>query len=225
MAVHFGKSTKFSFSATPLLINKTVYIGTYDGFLVAYDAINGTFKWKANVGSTVLAQSAYSDGKLFVHTNNDALSAVDAISGKVLWKFSEKIPVIVLQADSRPVILSDGNVMFGNDNGTLNIISKDKGIKLNSFPISIATGDNPVSRMVDITSTPILDYNTVYVMPYGGKTKALDLSSKQQIWEKDFQGYRDMAQDSSHLYLVTNKSKVVALNKYSGQNLLGSENF
>jgi outer membrane protein assembly factor BamB len=213
----WSKSTKFKFSATPLLENKTIYIGTYNGYLTAFDAVNGTFKWKANIGSTILAQPSYSDNKVFVHSNNDFLTAVDATNGKVLWAYRDQIPTIVLQADSKPIISSDGNVIFGNDNGLLNTISADKGEKVWSYPVAVPTGANAVSRMVDITSTPLLDGDTIYVMPYSGKTKAIDLTSNQQMWQRDYQGYRDMAQDDLHIYLVTNKSKVVSLNKMTGR--------
>ena len=213
----WSKSTKFSFSATPLIESKVVYIGTYDGYLTAFDAVNGTLKWKTYIGSTVLAQAEYNNNTVFVHSNNDTLTAIDAANGKILWSYQDKIPTIIIQADSKPVISEDGNVIFGNDNGVISVISTAKGEKLWSYPVAVPTGANAVSRMVDITSTPLLDGDTIYVMPYSGKTKALDISSNQQLWQRDYQGYRDMAQDDLHIYLVTNESKVVSLNKMTGR--------
>ena len=216
----WSKSTKFKFSATPLLQDKMIYIGTYYGKLVAFDTINGTKKWVTQLSSTVLAQPTYSDGKVFVTTNNGTVTAVEAETGKISWKYSAKNPHIILQGDSSPVINPNGNIMYASDNGKVTLLSADNGSVTSSRTMFQAKGDNAISRMVDITSTPIVNQDIMYIMAYQGGLKAIDLHDGREIWSRDnISGYINMGQDLKKIYIVTSDSKVYAIDKASGHTM------
>ena len=128
-------------------------------------------------------------------------------------------PQIILQKSSSPVVTKDGEIMLANTKGELKAISANSGDLLWSAPITVANADNPVDRMVDIASTPIINNQTIYIMAYQGKVKALDLNSRQQIWSRDISGYQDITQDAHHIFLTTTDSQVIALDKTSGQTI------
>lgn len=215
----WSKSSKFKFSATPLVANNTIYIGTILGELAAFDEKNGNLKWKTQLESSVLAQPAYSNNMIFVNTNNNIITAVNAITGKIIWSHENKTQGITLQGTSSPVIDPNNDVMFASDDGTLTLLSNNKGEVKWSKPIFAPTGDNMINRMVDIHSTPIIDQDILYIMGYNSDFKCIDLTDGQIFWKREFAGYRNMAQDPRNIYLVTSDSKVVALDKASGKTL------
>ena len=61
-------------------------------------------------------------------------------------------------------------------------------------PLELHTTKARPSQSVHITST------VPPLMTYSGKTKAIELNSIIEFWQRDYQGYRDMAQDDLHIY-------------------------
>ena len=69
--------------------NATVFLGSTDGNLYAFDAATGTLKWKYNTGSERVASPCYYNGILYAGTSNGYLYAIDAATGTLKWKFME----------------------------------------------------------------------------------------------------------------------------------------
>ncbi len=66
--------------------NKTVYIGSNDGYLYALNAATGKPEWKFNVGGPV-SSATYANGVVFVGAFERQFYALDATTGALKWKF------------------------------------------------------------------------------------------------------------------------------------------
>lgn len=74
------------FSAAPLLMDGTLYIGSRDGVFYAVRADTGKPLWKTGTGDPIVHTAAGAEGKIvFVNESMRAL-CLDANSGRVLWK-------------------------------------------------------------------------------------------------------------------------------------------
>ena len=176
----WSKSSKLQFSSTPLIAKNTIYIGTISGEIAAFNETNGALKWKTKLSSSVLAQPAYSKNMIFVNTNNNEITALNADTGKIAWSFEQQIQGITLQGTSSPVIDPNKDVMFASDNGTLTLLSNKKGEVKWSKPIFEPEGNNAISRMVDIHSTPIIDEDILYIMGYNSNFQCIEIWLKTQ---------------------------------------------
>ena len=85
----------FSFEAAPIVVDGTMFVSGWDGYVWALDATNGRVLWRyrhaipldvplccGNVNRGV----AIADGKVFVAMPNGHLVALDATSGKPVWQ-------------------------------------------------------------------------------------------------------------------------------------------
>jgi alcohol dehydrogenase (cytochrome c) len=85
----------FAFEAAPIVVDGTMFVSGWDGYVWAFDATNGRVLWRyrhaipldlplccGNVNRGV----AVADGKVFFATPNGHLVALDAASGKPVWQ-------------------------------------------------------------------------------------------------------------------------------------------
>lgn len=82
-------STKNYLAVVKIHINSTVYAGSADGKLYAFDGDNGTVKWTYSTNGTINeACPAYYNGIVFIGSTDGYLHAVDAVTGVLKWKYS-----------------------------------------------------------------------------------------------------------------------------------------
>jgi alcohol dehydrogenase (cytochrome c) len=93
MGMHSGAST-YSFEASPLVVDGTMYVTGWDGWVWALDAKTGQELWRYHHASpydvslccgNVNRGCAVADGKVFVTTLNAHVLALDAETGSVVW--------------------------------------------------------------------------------------------------------------------------------------------
>ncbi|MGH2519136.1 MAG: PQQ-binding-like beta-propeller repeat protein, partial [Chloroflexota bacterium] len=84
-------------AAEPIVVQGTVYVGSWDGYEYALDAATGALKWKTLLGKTAAAgcvppaagitsTAAVSQGVVYVGGGDAFWYALDAATGAVLWK-------------------------------------------------------------------------------------------------------------------------------------------
>ncbi len=110
--------------ATPLMVNRTLYVATAWNIVYAYDAASGKELWRFDpaVRRAVLIDAccgpvtrgvAYADGKIFTATLDGRLIALDAASGKQLWS-AETVPEGGRYTITGAPRVANGMVFIGN---------------------------------------------------------------------------------------------------------------
>src|SRR5216684_4555983 len=84
-------------AASPTVVGGTAYVGSWDGYEYALDAVTGTMKWKTFLGQTtapcypqlagVSSAADVENGVVYVGGGDSYWYALDATTGNVLWKF------------------------------------------------------------------------------------------------------------------------------------------
>jgi outer membrane protein assembly factor BamB len=87
-------STNGSDLSAPIVVNGTVYFGSWNGYEYALRASNGTPVWSKLLGFTsdcyvggIDSTPAYSNGTLYLGTGNGSWDAVNASNGSVDWSY------------------------------------------------------------------------------------------------------------------------------------------
>lgn len=83
-------------AATPIVSKGTVYVGSWDGYEYALDAVTGFMKWRTYLGQTtancdpaligVTSSAEVVDNVVYVGGGDSYWYALDAYTGAVLWK-------------------------------------------------------------------------------------------------------------------------------------------
>ena len=82
-------STKNYLAVVKIHIKSTVYAGSADGKLYAFDGDNGSVKWTYTTAGTMgEACPAYYNGTVYIGSTDGYLHAVDATTGIMKWKHS-----------------------------------------------------------------------------------------------------------------------------------------
>ncbi|MBN8662396.1 MAG: PQQ-binding-like beta-propeller repeat protein [Candidatus Obscuribacter phosphatis] len=94
--------------ASPMVLDHTVYFGSWDHAFYAVDLASGKQKWKTGAAESFSVTATGVGGKIFAANDDLKLYCLDAHSGKVLWKTQINSPVPLLS--SAPAIA--GNMLY-----------------------------------------------------------------------------------------------------------------
>ena len=116
---------------SPLLVNNTLYFGTWDGHLYALDVRNPRrprLRWRFSADSEIDSSPAYSDGRVFFGTNGGHIYALNARSGRELWRGSSYSGLLHgREYFYATPTLAYGRVFIGNTDGTLYVYGQRSG--------------------------------------------------------------------------------------------------
>lgn len=95
-------STRFGFSASPVLGGGTLFVGSRDGTVTALNPSNGARIWQVTLAAPLLMTPAYDNGNVFVGTMDLFVTALNGTDGSQVWKsakiagtgFSRYYPVV-----------------------------------------------------------------------------------------------------------------------------------
>jgi len=142
-----------------VLIGRVLYVVTYQGRIVAIDALEGEILWAKEMSS--YAGISANERYIYVTDSDSNLWSVDRVSGQMLWK-QDKLAYRKLTA---PVSIGE-YVLVGDFEGYVHIISQQDGELIGREKID---GDG-------FHVQPQVDGNTVYIYGNGGNLAALQIN-------------------------------------------------
>ncbi|MGH8496745.1 MAG: outer membrane protein assembly factor BamB [Gammaproteobacteria bacterium] len=207
--------TELPLSAGPAVGDGVVALGSTDGDLIALEAEDGASRWHIRVGSEILAAPVVGRGIVVAQTVDGRLRAFDAANGSEIWEVEQTVPALSLRGGASPVIAGDA-VLAGFANGHLLAVSLAEGDELWDTLISPSSGRTVLERLVDINSAVQVVGDDVYVVNFQGRVTALALESGQVLWARELSSHRGLGVDLASVYITTELSEVVALDRRGG---------
>jgi outer membrane protein assembly factor BamB len=157
--------------SSPLVADRTVLVGDWDGNVWALDARTGRTRWRAHLDGAVKGSLALAGRRVFIGTYGGSVYALSARTGAVLWRSGGHGEFY-----SSPAV-AYGRVFIG---------SLDNGV----YAFGQATGDvlwtRPTGRYV--YASPAVAHGLVLVGSYDHHFYALDVGSGAVRWRFDANG-------------------------------------
>lgn len=197
-------------------------VGTIDGEVVALAGLDGAERWRTQLSSEVLAPPRAANGVVVVRTVDGTFSGLSASNGQRLWTFTYTVPALSLRG-SAPPLLAQGLVIAGLDTGKLLVLSLDSGVPVWEQVITPPRGRTELDRIVDIDSEPRVVENLLFVAAYQGNVTAIDLSSGNTVWSRDFSNHNGLDADGGRVYLPDETSTLWAMDIRNGGSLWSQE--
>lgn len=200
--------------------DQLVIAATAKGNVIAWDLATGATSWKADAGAEVTAVPAIGtlNGVTVVVVNTGAgrVRAFSAEDGSELWGHEQQVPSLTLRGNAAPLI-HDDVVLVGFDNGHLMSIGLVDGQVQWDATVGRPEGRTELDRIVDIDSAPVIRRNDVYSSAYNSHTRAVDLRTGREVWNKAVAGSAGSTVDSKRLYVAGGDNQLYALDVYSGR--------
>jgi len=205
------------------LSNKTLYLGTSKGEVVAVDVSqqdenNGRVLWRTQLSSEILSRPAVEKNVLVVKTIDGRVYGLNAKTGNQSWVYDRTVPQLTLRGNSSPLISND-IVITASDSGKLSALSLRGGKLLWETTIAVAKGRNQLERVIDMDIDPVVIDDVIYIAGYQGRIAAVKMGSGQLIWSRDFSTYSGLHVDAFRVYITDSLGQVWALNRYNGSTL------
>lgn len=209
---------RLGIAGSPGVGDGLVVVGGLEGDVLALDAATGEMKWKARVGTEVLAAPAIGQGLVLVRSIDGRVTAFDSASGERRWFWEKETPSLTVRGNGSPLLVP-GGALVGNDDGTLTALSLASGGQLWEQRVSNGEGRNELDRMADVDGTPVLDGSTLYATSYKGQTLAIDGPSGRSLWSHDAGGPGSVGIGPDRVVVSDPRGTVWALAKADGSAL------
>jgi len=192
-----------------------VVFGTGDGSLLALDAETGEERWHQPVGSEVLSAPVVDEEGVVFRSVDGRLSAVAIDDGSELWTIVQTLPTLTLRGNSSPIVIGQ-SVIAGFDNGRVGSYDMEFGRQNWEIQLASPTGRSEIDRLVDVGVDLEVFGQDVYAATFQGRAAAVDLTDGILLWQQDFSSFTGIGVDFQNVYVTSDVSAVVALNRLNG---------
>jgi outer membrane protein assembly factor BamB len=201
LGVKWSMATGDSVTSSPAVANNTVYVGSKDGKVYAFNATTGALVWSMSTGGAVMSSPAVANGVVYVGSNDNNVYAFNASTGAVKWTSATNGTV-----RSSPTVV-DGVVYVGSDDGSVYALDAGTG----TVNWSTATEAN-------VVSSPAVVNGTVYIGSTDDKLYAINASSGAVNWSTATGGpvRSSPAVVNGTVYVGSDDDSVYALNASTG---------
>ncbi|MGI9647454.1 MAG: PQQ-binding-like beta-propeller repeat protein, partial [Acidimicrobiia bacterium] len=108
---HGEENSRYNyFSSAAAVSGDGIYVGGFDGSVIALDAASGEERWRFRAEDTVAGTPAVADGRVFFGSLDGHIYALDARTGKEVWRFDTG------QGVTGEPLVRDGLVVVGSRN-------------------------------------------------------------------------------------------------------------
>lgn len=170
------------FWGSPIVADKTVFVGSADGTLYAVDAATGDERWTFETKHRIEGSPVYADGTVYVGSYDMSVYAIDAASGEKHWH--RDLGGLIRGS---PTVMN-GTVFIGV--GCHNLACARYAEEANAtengwiYALDAESGETEWRYTVgsEVVSTPAVDDETVYVGASDDQMYALDIDSGDVSW-------------------------------------------
>jgi outer membrane protein assembly factor BamB len=167
--IFWESKTSGLITASPKIVDRTVFVGSWDGGLYALNANTGDLKWKYETGWGIDSTPAVSDGIVFVGSLDNNFYAVNEDTGDVKWFYTCKAAI-----HSNPIVYGE-YVFFGCDDGRFYALNKTDGELAWTYSSGYSIKEDNANNYITtpILSNPFVKDGVVY-FGANGSVYALD---------------------------------------------------
>ena len=207
------------YAGGPAVSGDLLAIGTLDGHVYGINAKDGSPRWEATVSSEVLSAPAVVGNLVVVRTGDGRLYGLDSASGERRWAYDQgSVPLLSLRGNG-PLLVANGVIFLGSDNGKLVALRLDNGEKLWEQTLASGEGRTEIDRLNDADGAIVLDGSTLYGAAYHGNLVAVDGPSGRPLWSHPFSTFASVDVSGNALYGVNDESQVWAFDKNGGADM------
>ena len=211
------------YSGGPGVDGDLLVIGTLDGHVYGVNAKDGSPRWEATLNSEVITAPVVVGQMVVVRTQDGRVFGLDSAEGKRVWVYDQGVVPLLSVRGNGPLLIANGVVFFGSDDGKLSALRLDDGEKLWEQPLASGEGRTDIERLDDADGAIALDNGTLYSAAYHGNLAGFEGRSGRPLWSHPFSSFTSLYVAGSAIYGVNEDSQLWAFDKSGGADMWKSD--
>jgi len=193
-----------------------VFVTTGFGEVIALGAGDGKIRWRKSLGNPLRAAPTIADGKVYVVSIDNQLSALDAHSGDVLWHHNGIAESATLMGASNPAVTGDSVVVAYSSGEIFNLRAENGRVSWN-YGLTTPTQVGALPAIADIRGLPVIDRGHVIAISHSGRIASIDHRTGDRDWESDVGGINTPVVSGNMIFVLNNDGQLVALLRETGR--------
>jgi outer membrane protein assembly factor BamB len=165
------------FESSPLIVRRTLYVGSWDHKVYALDRKTGRKRWSYETDDEVNTSAAYWRGTVYIANDSGSLYALNARTGKLRWRAGSNSKFGSREFFYATPTVAYGRVFIGNTDGTMYVYGAKSGKLRWARPLGTY-----------VYSAAAVWRRTVYTGTYDGSFYALDAATGDVKWHRSTPG-------------------------------------
>lgn len=193
----------------------SVFAATATGRVLAFDGRTGKPLWEADVKAPVRAAPTVAEGKVYVISHDNRLSAFSALDGSLIWTHSGIEETLGILGAGSPAV-AEGIIIVPYSSGEIYALRAADGDYLWHESLNARTGVDPFSSLADVVGSPVIINGVVYAVNFNGRLITLDLKTGQPYWEVEVSSSATPWVAGNMVYILTDDNKLAAIYRKTG---------
>jgi len=211
-----GEGSRPAFGGGVSVMDGRAFVTTGFGVAVALDAGNGAEIWRTVLPTPLRGAPGVDAGRVFVTTQDGQLSALNAQTGAISWQANATVEPAAILGPGGPALALD-TVVAGFASGELFALRVENGRTVWQDHLARTGRTTALGALSGIAASPVIDRGRVFAIGHGGRMVALELSTGQRVWEREFAGVNTPWAAGDWVFAVTVEAELVALTRADGK--------
>lgn len=183
--------------------------------IIAVNPVNGEIFWRTAIDTPSRSAPTINEGRVFVVTQTNTLTALDAKTGTVLWDYSGMEGAASLVGGASPAAEA-GLVVPAFTSGEIYALRVENGSLAWSDNLASMLRLGGLSGIADISGYPVIDKGLVFAISYAGRMVAIDAQTGMRIWTREIGGSDTPWVAGNSVFVLTSQGELVSLERETG---------
>lgn len=193
-----------------------LFIVRSHGTVTALNADNGAPVWDRALRAPIRSAPTIAGRRLLVRTADNQLYALDPTTGEIVWRHAGIFEQAGILGGASPAVEGDV-VVVAYSSGEVFALTLDTGRSIWSDTVARPRRTLAIGTITDITGSPVIDRDRVYVTGTGGEMAAIQLARGDRIWDIAVTSLHTPWVAGEFVYVVTERGELVCLLRQGGR--------
>lgn len=200
--------------------NGRLYVSLGFGEVAALDASTGGVIWAQQLDATGSGTPTVSGNLLYVVAGDDSGWAIQKDNGRISWQVLASGSVTNILGAPAPAV-TDSLAIFSFGSGQVLAVFRKGGLRRWDASVTGTRPGRAISGVSDITGSPVVRGNTVYVGNHSGRIVALDIANGERRWTATDGAISPVWVTGNSVFAVTDKNEVIRVDAATGARVWG----
>lgn len=200
----------------------TLFVSLGYGSLVALDGASGAEKWRQRLEGTGSGSPTVYGDLVYLTSGDDTGWALRAEDGRIEWQLAASEDINNVLGAPAPAV-SDDLAIFAFGSGEIQAVFRRGGLRRWDASALGKRAARALGAVGDITGSPVISGNKIYIGNQAGRIVALDLKSGSRLWTAREGAVGPVLPVGDSVFVVSELGELLRLSASDGTRIWGTQ--